>query len=589
MTNMRKMETEDRRGLDRVVFQKAYVMSSSFSCQVCVVGFIFGVGLTSLVFAALTSFVRFDLDSVQFHHIAASVVPWNSETAISNTSRDNSSNLETEKREVFVNPSEKTRCCDKEKVSSLVSAWSSLLNETQDSSMSSRLNVPKAPHLEDCKARGRMNKRLDTLVGNERFPPWTLWRGSLDPYSEKSKDEQLHKFRHQHMSEGAYPPWITGSDDENYPLTRKVQRDIWLHQHPQNCRDPKIKFLVSDFERNPGLGMGAQISGMCGVLAIALAEKRVLVTKYYNRADHDGCKGASRGSWSCYFLPETSQECRDRAFELMQQKEAWDTGIIKTKETYSSKEIWKADVPTNWGTPWSYLQPTTEVNGSFFAFHRRMERRWWLAQVVRYLMRFPSEHTCHLMNVERHSAFGKEAAEMVLASLKGEWSKDDLEQPESEIEKYVWWNHKPWIPRPLLSVHVRMGDKAREMQLVQFDGYMALADRIRKQFPDVKNIWLSTEMEEVVNMTSNYIPEGWKFYYSNVKRQVGNTRMATYEASLGRKTSTENPLVNYLMASDADYYIGALGSTWCHLIDGMRNTGGKVMAGYLSVNKDRFW
>ncbi|KAH9602264.1 hypothetical protein KSS87_015425, partial [Heliosperma pusillum] len=550
MTNMRKMETEDRRGLDRVVFQKAYVMSSSFSCQICVVGFIFGVGLTSLVFAALTSFVRFDLDSVQFHHIAASVVPWKSETAISNTSRDNSSNLETDKREVLINPSKRSSCCDKEKVSSLVSAWSSLLNETQNSSMSSRLNVPKAPHLEDCKARGRMNNRLDTLVGNDRFPPWTLWRGSLDAYSDKSRDEQLHKFRHQDMSEG--------SDDENYPLTRKVQRDIWLHQHPQNCRDPKIKFLVADFERNPGLGMGAQISGMCGVLAIALAEKRVLVTKYYNRADHDGCKGGSRGSWSCYFLPETSHECRARAFELMQKKESWDTGIIKTKETYSSKEIWKADVPTNWGTPWSYLQPTTEINGSFFAFHRRMDRRWWLAQgvpfsslyerlmgksvilvfnvsqVVRYLMRFPSEHTCHLMNVERHSAFGEEAAEM----------------------------------------------------LVQFDGYMALADRIRKQFPDLKNIWLSTEMEEVVNMTSNYIPEGWKFYYSNVKRQVGNTRMATYEASLGRRTSTENPLVNYLMASDANYYIGALGSTWCHLIDGMRNTGGKVMAGYLSVNKD---
>ncbi|KAL5990498.1 hypothetical protein ACLOJK_011400 [Asimina triloba] len=51
--------------------------------------------------------------------------------------------------------------------------------------------------------------------------------------------------------------------------------------------------------------------------------------------------------------------------------------------------------------------------------------------------------------------------------------------------------------------------------------------------------------------------------------------MAAYEASLGRKTSTNYPLVNFLMATDADFFIGALGSTWCFLIDGMRNTGGK--------------
>lgn len=84
---------------------------------------------------------------------------------------------------------------------------------------------------------------------------------------------------------------ITGSDEENYPLTRKVQRDIWVHQHPPNCWDPNVRFLVADWERLPGFGIGAQIAGMCGLLAIAINEKRVLVTNYYNRADHDGCKG----------------------------------------------------------------------------------------------------------------------------------------------------------------------------------------------------------------------------------------------------------------------------------------------------------
>ena len=95
------------------------------------------------------------------------------------------------------------------------------------------------------------------------------------------------------------------------------------------------------------------------------------------------------------------------------------------------------------------------------------------------------------------------------------------------------------------------------------------------------------KLQEVVDKSRSY--PHWKFYYTNVTRQVGNMTMASYEASLGRQISTNYPLVNFLMAAESDFFIGALGSTWCFLIDGMRNTGGKVMAGYLSVNKDRFW
>ncbi|MCL7030602.1 hypothetical protein MKW94_010898, partial [Papaver nudicaule] len=65
----------------------------------------------------------------------------------------------------------------------------------------------------------------------------------------------------------------------------------------------------------------------------------------------------------------------------------------------------------------------------------------------------------------------------------------------SDIEQYVWRKHKPWIPRPLLSMHVRIGDKACEMKVVGFEEYMRLADRIRKRFPNLKTIWLSTEMQ----------------------------------------------------------------------------------------------
>lgn len=66
---------------------------------------------------------------------------------------------------------------------------------------------------------------------------------------------------------------------------------------------------------------------------------------------------------------------------------------------------------------------------------------------------------------------------------------------EGEMEAFVWDSHKPWVPRPLLSIHVRIGDKGREMRLYPFKVYMQLAQRLRLRFPDAKHVWLSTEMQ----------------------------------------------------------------------------------------------
>ena len=94
-------------------------------------------------------------------------------------------------------------------------------------------------------------------------------------------------------------------------------------------------------------------------------------------------------------------------------------------------------------------------------------------------------------------------------------------------------------------------------------------------------------LQSVIEESKEY--EGWTFYYTHIRRQYGETRMRDYENSLGREASSTNAFVNLLMAANADFFVGALGSTWCTVIDGLRRTGGKEMAGYLSVNKDRYW
>ncbi|KAI8539522.1 hypothetical protein RHMOL_Rhmol09G0189400 [Rhododendron molle] len=451
------MDASNQKSIERVVSQRALQMGSSFPCQICVVGFLCGVCLATFFLAALTSLGTFAFGGISFSASSNGITSWNSSSDIINMVTKGDCNLKPREIGWLMHSQLTFDSKIDARVSFLYSAWSASLNEPVKGEGEllqgvgvRRSNVPKAPHLENCKLSSQVNKNLDKRVENESFPPWTLWKGFLHTYPLSTAGERL-------KSEGAYPPWAS------------------------TC-------------------------------LIAMSD---------------------------------------------------------------------------WGNPWRYLQPTTDINGTLIASHRKMDRRWWRAQAVRYLMRFQTEYTCNLLNTERHAAFGWEAAKLVLATPSKEWPEEVREEPQSEMEQFVWSNHKPWMPRPLLSVHVRMGDKACEMKIFEFEEYMKRAERIRKHFPHLVSIWLSTEMQEVIDRTRSY--PHWNFYYTNVTRQVGNMSMATYEASLGRETSTNYPLVNFLMAAESDFFVGALGSSWCFLIDGMRNTGGKVMAGYLSVNKDRFW
>lgn len=69
-------------------------------------------------------------------------------------------------------------------------------------------NLPNAPHFENCKVKTQLYNRLDKRTGNDTYPPWTSWKGLLDTHPVAATSEQIKNFRHQAVSEGAYPPWV---------------------------------------------------------------------------------------------------------------------------------------------------------------------------------------------------------------------------------------------------------------------------------------------------------------------------------------------------------------------------------------------
>ena len=54
---------------------------------------------------------------------------------------------------------------------------------------------------------------------------------------------------------------------------------------------------------------------------------------------------------------------------------------------------------------------------------------------------------------------------------------------------------EPVVPRPMVSIHVRQGDKGTEMRLLPLDAFILAAYRLKAHQPLLKNVWLSTEMQ----------------------------------------------------------------------------------------------
>jgi hypothetical protein len=124
------------------------------------------------------------------------------------------------------------------------------------------------------------------------------------------------------------------------------------------------------------------------------------------------------------------------------------------------------------------------------------------------MLRWSSLRLCHLVNHERHSVYGETVARQVAEAAKKQMSFMDVPldlqhlagyqgvtSRESSLQKNAWKHLAPFLPRPIISLHVRQGDKGGEMSLYPFSAYMFLAERIRYHSPDANHIWLSTEMQ----------------------------------------------------------------------------------------------
>eukprot|EP00850_Spirogloea_muscicola_P000364 SM000001S04766 [mRNA] locus=s1:2067475:2069984:- [translate_table: standard] len=436
--------------------------------------------------------------------------------------------------------------------------------------------VPRAPHLQDCTLLTGQRRRLDERDASGTLPEWAA---------------------------DTSPPWICGSDADNLPLTRRSQTDIWLQQHPPNCSAPSVKFGIVEWVGNAGHGSGSQLHIMSGAISEFLRSKRVVVlVNNWERAQHPGCPGNSHGRLSCYFWPETSEDCYDVALAYYTEHKAGMASILDKHVLASiSSQAQFVIVPQStlriWGRPWRSTPVSTELLGTRMPLSDVEGRmNWWRSQSIRYMMRWPSQSLCDATNRARHEVYGLLVALEVVTAVKEQrqllqmvktlqnlTAMPALSSVQSSLDSMHWQDEEAYIPRPIASINVRQGDKAREMRLYAFAAFMWYAYRLRYRIPDLRHLWLSTEMQKVIENTSKH--RRWSFFFTRVPRQSGfRTSMQAYEQKSGVETMTANAFANLLIASECDYFIGVLGSNWNRLINELRLTNGRLSNGCLTLN-----
>lgn len=129
-----------------------------------------------------------------------------------------------------------------------------------------------------------------------------------------------------------------------------------------------------------------------------------------------------------------------------------------------------------------------------------------------------------------------------------------LEERISAVKRALNWGGK------CIALHVRHGWRSRFNSEVGLDKYLARAVLL-----NITNVLLITEDQAVINATESFPSFNWMFtkYPRNNPHDIG------VEMQKGNMDPTEeayNALINLLLSSECDYFVGRTNSTWYRLM-----------------------
>jgi len=133
-----------------------------------------------------------------------------------------------------------------------------------------------------------------------------------------------------------------------------------------------------------------------------------------------------------------------------------------------------------------------------------------------------------------------------------------LDEEIEKTKKKLNWNNQARC----IAVHVRHGDRSKLNSRVKMGDYVKAIRRL----PSVKKILIVTDNAEVIQDAEKNFPE-YDWHYTDYEREnKGNIGIAMQSGKLNPTKEALNALVNLLLSSECEYFVGRTNSTWFRLM-----------------------
>jgi hypothetical protein len=140
------------------------------------------------------------------------------------------------------------------------------------------------------------------------------------------------------------------------------------------------------------------------------------------------------------------------------------------------------------------------------------------------------------------------------------------------------------VPKDLITVHIRWGDKEREMKLVEIHEYISAIRQIleRRQSPrgvksgtETANIYLATEDPEAVQQFRESMPNEWNLYVEQAYSELLPHRVVEYNGSPKMSKAVHGragliTLGSLLVAMEANDFVLTTASNWSRVMNELR-------------------
>ncbi|CAI5458100.1 unnamed protein product [Closterium sp. Yama58-4] len=259
-------------------------------------------------------------------------------------------------------------------------------------------------------------------------------------------------------------PWVLGTVAANLALTRVAQRDIWAHQMltssatgagGETCEGRRllvVSWMPTDrhVSADPFHVIASQIHVMADFLGLAMQHNRTLVALpgSYGPALNSDCRELNQtGEWTCFFFPLTHPACSSLVSHLqannhmptclslhsqssllsqsqilsqLQQHLASPQEVVCIDSTFPTEPM-AASAPVRGSSPERPVM--VDRQGELYTMSaERAQLHWWRSQAVRFLLRWPSLHLCHVINRERHVSTGLHVAASLAPAIAAQAS-----------------------------------------------------------------------------------------------------------------------------------------------------------------------